>query len=453
MIAQLLAAAKQGWEMYSEMMKANPFMASALTLYVTGLFTYVFRTVPGRIWSYWVNQFTVSVAIHNNDNLFQCVTDWLEEGGKVFRCKNFAAKILYGTKQNAVTISIGYGNHIFFHKRRIFYLSRVEKEVNNTTDRKESLFVSTYGWSPNSIREFLQDVVPQPEKDGDTAICFFSDSYWYKTTHKPKRDLSTVILTDENEKRLKEHIHQYMKGKEWYKKHRIPWRTGIILEGPPGTGKSTLSLALCGEFDCNLYIANLNLMGEDKLMAMFKSLPPKSIMLVEDIDAYQIAKTREKSGKDKAVKGAKGKATISKDVAATPDNNPLDGVMDMLGGANLSGLLNAIDGICSTEDRILIATTNHLEKLDPALIRPGRFELILKIDNLNDETARKMFKKFYPEFKLPDNFKMKENVSPVTFQTEAIGSKNNPQKLLEMYNENYAGIKVGKPKYEEDAKA
>lgn len=184
---------------------------------------------------------------------------------------------------------------------------------------------------------------------------------------------------------------------------------------------------------------------------MFKSLPPKSIMLVEDIDAYQIAKSREKKEKATKKNGKSTKAVVGKDSPASPDNNPLDGVIDMLGGANLSGLLNAIDGICSTEDRILIATTNHLEKLDPALIRPGRFELILKIDNLNDETARKMFKKFYPDFKLPDNFKMRQDVSPVSFQTEAIGNKDNPQKLLEMYNENYSGIKVGKPKYEEDA--
>lgn len=419
MIQMAITVASELWKTYNEMLKSNPIIAGAITLYGMGMFTYLFKSIPSRVFNFIKSQFFVGVMVHNNDNLFGCITTWLESGDRTFRCKNFAAKLLYGTKKHSVAISVGYGNHIFFYKRRIFYLTRIEKEANATTDTKESMHISTYGWSPSSIKQFLQDVVPQPEEGTTTQIHQY-ENYWSRSASRKKRTLDSVVMTDKNEQTVRKHISQYLTSKEWYKEKKIPWRTGIVLEGPPGTGKSTLTLALCGEFGCNLFIANLSMMSDEKLVTMFKDLPPKSVILIEDIDSYAIATSRKK------VK-AKGK---SPDEVSAPGEAKEEATGEKLFGS-LSGLLNAIDGICSTEDRILIATTNHIEKLDPALVRPGRFELILKIDNLDDETSRKMFKKFYPKFTVPHGFKMKEGVSPASFQTLAIGNKNSPEVLVE----------------------
>jgi mitochondrial chaperone BCS1 len=430
MLQELVGTAESLWKSYADMMKANPVVGGAMTLYGMGVATYFFKDIPMRVFAYIRGQFMVGVRINNNDSLFNCITYWLEEQERVFRCKNFAAKLEYGTKMNSVAISVGYGNHIFFYKRRIFYLSRIEKDVNNTTDTKESLYITTYGWSPESIRRFLQDVVPQPSGDANTHIHAY-ENYWTRSAEKVKRDLSTVVLTDSNEKKLRDHISQYLSDKDWYRAHKIPWRTGIVLEGPPGTGKTTLSLALCGEFDSNLFIANLSMMSDEKLLEMFKSLPPRAIILIEDIDSYSVATSRKRKLMKKKNAKDVGKVATSA-MPSTPEDSAEDAKDFSFG--SLSGLLNAIDGICSTEDRILIATTNHIEKLDPALIREGRFELILKCDYLNDETARKMFAKFYPGFILPKDFKMKEEISHAKFQTMAMGNKKDPKVLLDFCN-------------------
>lgn len=60
-----------------------------------------------------------------------------------------------------------------------------------------------------------------------------------------------------------------------------------------------------------------------------------------------------------------------------------------------SGFLNALDGVASGEERIIFMTTNHVEKLDPALIRPGRVDLAELIDDATPTQAKTLFMRFY----------------------------------------------------------
>lgn len=60
-----------------------------------------------------------------------------------------------------------------------------------------------------------------------------------------------------------------------------------------------------------------------------------------------------------------------------------------------SGFLNALDGVASGEERIIFMTTNHPERLDPALIRPGRVDLSLLIDDASPLQAKRLFLQFY----------------------------------------------------------
>jgi chaperone BCS1 len=62
-----------------------------------------------------------------------------------------------------------------------------------------------------------------------------------------------------------------------------------------------------------------------------------------------------------------------------------------------SGFLNALDGVASGEERIIFMTTNHVEKLDPALIRPGRVDLMQLIDDATPEQASSLFNRFHGE--------------------------------------------------------
>jgi chaperone BCS1 len=85
--------------------------------------------------------------------------------------------------------------------------------------------------------------------------------------------------------------------------------------------------------------------------------------------------------------------------------------------AGLSEILNALDGFAGVDGRILIATTNHIDKLDSALLRPGRFDLKINIDYVNQEILQLFLKSFFPSFdKSLEDFKIKSNITVASLQ-------------------------------------
>lgn len=122
-----------------------------------------------------------------------------------------------------------------------------------------------------------------------------------------------------------------------------------MLYGPPGTGKTSFTQAIAGALKLN--ICYLNLSGDrlcdDGLNRALNDAPAQSIILLEDIDGIFIKREYV-------------------------DRN---GITRSRRRVTFSGLLNALDGIRSQEGRILFMTTNHREKLDPALLRPGRCDM------------------------------------------------------------------------------
>lgn len=95
--------------------------------------------------------------------------------------------------------------------------------------------------------------------------------------------------------------------------------------------------------------------------------PLRSVILLEDIDAIFVDRDSVQS-------------------AQTQGKN-----------VTFSGLLNALDGVRSQEGRILMMTTNHREKLDPALLRPGRADMHVELNMASESQMKGLFRKFFNE--------------------------------------------------------
>ncbi|KAG5786778.1 hypothetical protein H9Q69_014148 [Fusarium xylarioides] len=158
--------------------------------------------------------------------------------------------------------------------------------------------------------------------------------------------------------------------KLWYAKRSIPYRRGYLLFGPPGTGKSSFSLSIAGELDLDIYVISIPSVNDQTLKDLFDGLPDRCVVLLEDIDAAGATRSRDLRSEDSDSEG---------------DTGPRKKAV------TLSGLLNTLDGVASQEDRIPIMTTNHVGKLDEALIRPGRVDFKVEFRLADRETAEQLF--------------------------------------------------------------
>lgn len=184
---------------------------------------------------------------------------------------------------------------------------------------------------------------------------------WYTLARRRQRAPDSVILPDGMLTDVINAAKAFFADEPRYANLGIPHRWGLLLGGPPGNGKSSLSLMLAGALASPLYVLPLGApdMSDAKLTGLLGTVPHGCVIAIEDIDA--VFQKRD----------AKGKSSLT-----------------------FSGLLNAIDGPMASEGRILIMTTNHPERLDPALVRPGRADMKLLLPNATEDQARRMWQRF-----------------------------------------------------------
>jgi len=129
-------------------------------------------------------------------------------------------------------------------------------------------------------------------------------------------------------------------------------------------------------------------LDDEELRHSLMHAPAGSMLLFEDVDGLFV-------GRDK-VRAGGGGGGWSMGGGGGGGGNGVDGGRGG-SGVTFSGLLNALDGVASQQGKIAVMTTNHIERLDPALIRPGRCDVVEEIPAASPEQIRRMFRRFFPK--------------------------------------------------------
>ncbi|CAF9915213.1 hypothetical protein IMSHALPRED_002375 [Imshaugia aleurites] len=309
-----------------------------------------------------------------------------------------------------------FGTHRFFHKGRLFQLKRENRQVmqegwaGSVTRDEENITLTCIGRSTQPIKDLIKEardhylnkeksctVVRRPTPKEQRGR---GRTVWTKVATRPSRPMETVVLDHEQKNRVLVDINEYLHPStpRWYANRGIPYRRGYLFHGPPGTGKSSLAWAIAGVFGLDIYCISLvdPTLTEEDLGMMFTSLPRRCVVLLEDIDSAGLSKRQEEEPVQKLKPEDEAAAKIGAEITRAIRFAQRDGKPNKENpGISLSGLLNAIDGVASHEGRVLLMTTNFPDKLDEALIRPGRVDMKVQFTNATRDQICELFTRMY----------------------------------------------------------
>ncbi|KAG9224242.1 hypothetical protein CCMSSC00406_0004741 [Pleurotus cornucopiae] len=255
-----------------------------------------------------------------------------------------------------------------------------------------SLKISVVARNNDILKKLVLEAKREYEKDAEHRVhIFLADTTyvcWRWNGARQKRPMSSIVLQPGVKDMLLADCKDFLFSEEWYAERGIPFRRGYLLHGVPGSGKTSLIHSLAGELGLDIYVVSLSSKGmsDNTLTTLMGYVPSRCIVLLEDLDA---AFTRSVS-RDATSTGAPTSSTTDSTATTTSESNNEGSTL------SLSGLLNALDGVAAAEGRLLFATTNHIERLDPALSRPGRMDVWVNFTHATKWQAEGIFKCFFP---------------------------------------------------------
>jgi len=357
----------------TDLINGNALLAPLISMYGIGIATYLFRKIPSRIFYSIKSQFITTISIANYNISYDLFMKVLLGESKLRTIRSLRVSNGKWGDSN-LTTTIGFGYHFIIYKKRLLFLSITEKD-SKSYEEKVTLQITKFGRDHSFFNELISTVKKLDGRDPDEIKVFNYNPYvWEFISSIPKRSMDSIFIPSESKRKLLNALDRFTSNEKFYKDKGIPYQLGILLEGPPGTGKTSLVKAIASYLNAN--IASMSPSYLFELPKSLSSFNESSIMVIEDIDTSNI--TRERS-----VIKIKSASEINKDESTD------------FSFSSLSDVLNSIDGILSIHGRVLIMTTNHLEKLDPALFRPGRVDVLIHVGYVTQETFNEFILSFF----------------------------------------------------------
>ena len=317
------------------------------------------------IWYRIVRYLKFSATIEQTDDLFKYIDNWIAKTypEKLKKVEIQTNEGLKGSHEN---------DYIYIWKYfRYIRISKTKSEIDAPGERFD-LFRRTYTisglFAKKAIFRLLNDVYETEKKLVEQAkerkkeirvFIYNSDSYetWKYTRGKlTGKDLDNVYLS--NKALIEADVNNFINSKELFERFKMPAKRGYLFYGPPGTGKSTLAWAIANKLKYDIYIVDLAAFkSAGDFKAAMSRIPEKSVIVFEDIDSFY--DQRELAGSNKIP---------------------------------FSTFINSLSGINQVDEVVTIITTNHLEKLDSAILRSGRCDAKFEINAITINEAQQFLR-------------------------------------------------------------
>lgn len=333
----------------------------------------IFKTLGLNIWRRITRLFFYEVIIEQSDESYYYLSEWLaEKYPNKFKKVNVNFNMSLGTvytftthkKDDEKSFLVPDNDYILIWKNwfsPIKIASSREKLDNNASTH---IYYGRYSISGILNKKNIIDIVKDIEirhaaKNREEIKQLHRLKYrWSSSSMKYVKDTSKIY--NEHVSKIDKHLNKFLKSEKDYIEKGILYKTGILLYGPPGTSKTQTVRSFAKKLNRNLYIFNIARMTDEVFVESLSEVKNNSIVLIDDIDVCVPSRDDES---EKSV--------------------------------SLTTLLSFLDGPLSIENIIVFATTNDVDKLDPALRRKGRFDLSLEFGYPKNKDVEEYINNFW----------------------------------------------------------
>ena len=348
-------------DVLTHILNATPALQGGLTLMIAGWLGYQLRSLPSRAAELFRHCLTREIEIRDHSPLYEA---WLEmvtqaalrPGGP----RTLEVRSIYCDSETVQTAFKAGTDSFWARICGRWCRVRIGREPGAVTPRHDEqrrfiITIEVLRATQSHLSAMLAEAKRRTYSIHDRQIVEICDKSGSKhTLYFPKRGPETLCLPSDLFEPLEARIRDFLSSREQYERVGIPWRFGILLHGKPGTGKTSLAHVLASRLGLRLAVIPLaDFRSDEDLIEAFSVIGKRTIVLLEDIDSA----FRQRSAQDTT-------------------------------GISFSGFLNCIDGMLAPQNgRILLMSTNHINHLDPALIRPGRVDLRIEVPLLTKQAA------------------------------------------------------------------
>lgn len=360
----------------SHFFQSNQFILAGLWVSMIGALVFSLKSLPSRLWERLRDRLIFSATIFNNDPLYDDFENWFFSHYKD-KYRHVEA-VTTDSRNYTHPISVEIPRVVRFKQINGLFLIRYKGVVILVFKGREKLekateirnaFVDQYKlqcfYKKNVIKSLLEECVEYNVNRDRGKLRVYSHSEWGEwvlTGVIEPKSINSIILPKSIKQTITDDIMAFKSNKSWYKERSIFYKRGHLYYGEPGNGKTSLSLAIASFMNRDLYYLDLNQISDNSaLKRLFASISNTAVLSIEELDGA--FKLREPVKKDCKI--------------------------------SFSTFLNCIDGAFYKEGVFTIMTTNYIDHVDPAILRPGRIDLKVEIKNPTIYEVNEYLKNFY----------------------------------------------------------
>jgi len=401
-----------GFTMFASLFKAADPSTTSYIVSGVGLFVLGTLLEMGRRFFHWlyerfsVFQYSLTASFDEGDPAYEWIILFLTEKNVWKRSRHFHVTAATSVRKWGIKSSrpqmVEHTNcvptydapQLFWWKGYWAEIKRSQGEYSLSEERESrwsrKIYLTIYSCEVNALSALIEEARQLYLKVSQRNVTIHlanAEGYelktWRTTKSKKQRPLNSIILQEGVLQSIIEDIREFVDSEEWYNLAGIPYRRGYLLHGPPGTGKSSTIYGIAGELGLEIYSISLasKFVDDSFLERAVSAIPKQAIFLIEDIDcAFPSREELDEREENSYFSFSRRRTNSGKPVSQV----------------TLSGLLNVLDGVGSDEGKIFFATTNYIENLDPALLRPGRIDRKVQYYFADKTQAKALFIRFYP---------------------------------------------------------